>query len=161
MRIALLAAAATLVATAASAQVAPPPLKTFASSAEVTALIAKAKAGRKEGQALVSQPLLSLAPYRANLEYRTLPAAGVVHPGHAEFMYVISGSGVLTTGGALVDPKPAMGGNITGPGITGGTATPLAAGDLSFVPQNTPHQFTVINGEMALITMNVPRTPAP
>lgn len=163
MRIGALAAAtAVLMASAASAQTpAAPALKTLANAAEVQALLARAKAQRKDGQALVSQPLLLLAPYRASLEYRTLPAGGVVHTGHAEFMYVISGSGVLTTGGALIDPKAAPGGNIMGPGVTGGVATPLAAGDVTFVPENTPHQFTAVNGELVLITMNVPRAAAP
>ena len=71
-------------AMAAAAQQAAPPapsaatLKTFASSADVAALAAKAKADRKPDQALVAQPLLQLAPYNVNLEYRA--AVGRRHP---------------------------------------------------------------------------------
>jgi hypothetical protein len=41
---------------------------TFTSAADVQALLAKAKAERKEGQVMVAEHILSLAPYTANLE---------------------------------------------------------------------------------------------
>jgi hypothetical protein len=49
-------------------------MKTFASSAEVQDLIANSKKIRKSDQPTVSSPIVQLAPYRANLEYR--PAMG-------------------------------------------------------------------------------------
>ena len=61
---------------------APPPApKLFASSADVTALIANAKKERKPDQPNFSQPILRLAPYSANLEYRVagLNAPASVH----------------------------------------------------------------------------------
>src|SRR4051812_15983382 len=54
-------------------------LKTFASSADVAALMAKAKATRKPDQANLVQPLLQLAPYTANLESRAGVANAAVH----------------------------------------------------------------------------------
>ncbi len=48
---------------------APATLKTFASSADVQALIAKAKSERKDGQAIVIEKILTFAPFAANLEY--------------------------------------------------------------------------------------------
>ena len=39
------------------------PTKTFTSSAEVTALIAKAKSEHKEGQSIVAEPMLELGSY--------------------------------------------------------------------------------------------------
>src|SRR5438552_18923282 len=69
---------ATAIAPLALAQPAgPPPMKTFTSSSEVIGLIAKAKADRKGDAPLTAEPILSLAPYRAQLEYRTAvsPAA--------------------------------------------------------------------------------------
>ena len=53
-------------------------IKTFTSSAEIADLIAKAKAERKDGQALVAERILSLAPYRATLEYRAALAPAAV-----------------------------------------------------------------------------------
>jgi hypothetical protein len=51
-------------------QAAPPPMKTFVSSAEVKDAVAKAKAERKADQPLVAEPILSLAPYRAHWHRR-------------------------------------------------------------------------------------------
>jgi hypothetical protein len=42
-----------------------PNVKTFTSSNDVLSLIAKAKTDRKDGQALVTEPSLQLAPYTA------------------------------------------------------------------------------------------------
>ena len=44
--------------------------RTMVSAADVTALIAKAKVDRKEGQALLAQSMIQLAPYNVSLEYR-------------------------------------------------------------------------------------------
>ena len=54
-------------------------LKLFASSADVAALAAKAKSERKEGQALVAQSIVRLAPYNVSLEYRAAVANAAVH----------------------------------------------------------------------------------
>jgi len=48
----------------------PPTPKLFASAGDVTAMIANAKKERKPDQANFVQPILRLAPYNANLEYR-------------------------------------------------------------------------------------------
>lgn len=151
-----------LVATAASAQqpaAAPSAqaLKTFTSSAEVTALIAKAKSERKDGQATVVEHLLQLAPYNASLEYRASVGPAAVHEREAELMYVIDGSGTLTTGGTLTNqtrPNPA---NLSGSGIEGGNAQKVSKGDFLIVPENTPHWFSSIDGVLILMTLHVPR----
>src|SRR6266852_4488646 len=84
---------ALVVSTAAVAQQpAAQAMKLFASSADVTALIAKAKSDRKEGQALVAQRILSLAPYNANLEYRAAVGPASVHEKEAEMFFVIDGT---------------------------------------------------------------------
>src|SRR4051812_2590687 len=77
---------------------APPAMKNFTSSDEVTALIAKAKADRKGDAPLVSEPILSLAPYQASLEYRSAQAPAAVHEKDAELMFVIDGSGTIVSG---------------------------------------------------------------
>src|SRR6185436_9424733 len=58
----------------------------FASSADVKAMIARAKAERKPDQPNFSQPIVSLAPYNANLEYRvgSLSAPASTHDKDAE-----------------------------------------------------------------------------
>jgi mannose-6-phosphate isomerase-like protein (cupin superfamily) len=136
---------------------APPAMQTFASSGDVTALIAKAKAERKEGQANVIEPILQLAPYRANLEYRTLPAPAAVHEKEAELMYVIDGSGTIVTGGTLANSKRTNPTNLSGTAIDGGASRTVHKGDFIFVPENTPHQFNAVDGTLVLMTLHVPR----
>ena len=80
-------------------------IKTFASSADVAALREKAKSERKEGQPTVSKPILQLAPYNANLEYRVTVGPAAVHEREAVMFYVIEGAATLVTGGKLVNEK--------------------------------------------------------
>jgi mannose-6-phosphate isomerase-like protein (cupin superfamily) len=133
-------------------------MKTFASSAEITALIAKAKAERKEGQAMVAERILSLAPYRATLEYRAALAPASVHEKDAELMVVLEGSGTITTGGTLIDEKRTNPANLSGSGIAGGTAQAFAKGDVIIVPEMVPHQTKPAEGGViVLMTFHVPR----
>jgi mannose-6-phosphate isomerase-like protein (cupin superfamily) len=137
--------------------VAQPPNKTFVSSSDVAAMIAKAKSERKADQALVLQPILQLAPYNANLEYRGVVGAAAVHEKEAEMFYVIDGSGTMVTGGKLVNEKRTNPENLSGTGIEGGASRTVAKGDFIMVPENTPHWFSGIDGALVLMTIHVPR----
>lgn len=154
----LVALSVTAAATVAMAQ---PPganvMKLFASSADVQALQAKAKADHKQGQAIVSEPILRLAPYNVNLEYRPQAGTAAVHIKEAELFYVIDGSATMTTGGKLVDGKQ-NGDNITGPSIEGGKSQKMSKGDFLFVPENTPHWVSAVDGSVTFMTLHVPRT---
>jgi mannose-6-phosphate isomerase-like protein (cupin superfamily) len=132
-------------------------MKTFASAAEVQALLAKAKAERKEGQVLVAEHILSLAPYTANLEYRPIEGAVAVHEKEAEMVYVIDGGGTLTTGGTVVGEKRTNATNLSGTAIDGGTMQTIAKGDFAIIPEGTPHQFKPANGILVMMTFHVPR----
>jgi mannose-6-phosphate isomerase-like protein (cupin superfamily) len=137
------------------------PTKLFASSPDVAALINKAKHDHKPGRALVIEPLLSLAPYRANLEYRTAVGPAAVHVHEDEFFYVIDGSATLVTGGKLVNPVQTNAENISGDSIVGGRAVPVAKGDFVVVPENTPHWFSSINGHVIDMSLHVPGAKVP
>jgi mannose-6-phosphate isomerase-like protein (cupin superfamily) len=132
----------------------------FTSSNDIVGLITKAKSDHKDNQALVSEPILQLAPYIANLEYRTAMAPAAVHETEAEVMYVIDGSGKIITGGKLTDPKRINAGNLSGANIEGGTSQTINKGDFLIVPQNTPHQITPTGDAIILMTLHVPRTAA-
>ncbi len=132
-------------------------MNTFSSAAEVQALLAKAKAERKEGQVLVAEHILSLAPYTVNLEYRPADGAVAVHEKEAEMVYVIDGSGTLTTGGTVLGEKRTNATNLSGTAIDGGTMRTIAKGDFAIIPEGTPHQFKPANGLLVLMTMHVPR----
>jgi mannose-6-phosphate isomerase-like protein (cupin superfamily) len=132
--------------------------KTYTSAADVAAMIAKAKGNRKEGQAIVPDTILSLAPYRAGLEYRASVGPASVHEKEAEIFYVIDGSATLTTGGKLTNEKRTNAANLTGSGIEGGTSRTVSKGDFVIVPENTPHWFSSINGVIVLMSLHVPRS---
>jgi mannose-6-phosphate isomerase-like protein (cupin superfamily) len=135
-----------------------PNIKLFANSKDVLALIDKVKADRKEGQPLIGAPILALAPYRANLEYRVAKAPAAVHETEAEMMYVIEGTGTIVTGGKLVDEKRNNAENLSGTDISGGSAQAISKGDFLIVPQNTPHQIAPSGGApIILMTLHVPR----
>ena len=149
-----------IIAAAAYAQQPAPPTKTFSSAADVAALLAKAKADHKDGQPIVAENILHLAPYNANLEYRASVGPASVHEREAELFYVLEGSGTLVTGGKLTDEKRTNAENLTGTGIEGGNSQAVAKGDVVIVPENTPHWFSAINGTIVLMSLHVPRTTA-
>jgi mannose-6-phosphate isomerase-like protein (cupin superfamily) len=131
-------------------------MKSFASSADVAALAAKAKSERKEGQALVAQPILQLAPYNVSLEYRAAVANAAVHEKEAELFYVIDGAATMITGGKLTKETRTNAENLSGSGIEGGVTRRVAKGDFIMVPENTPHWFSAIDGTITLMSLHLP-----
>jgi mannose-6-phosphate isomerase-like protein (cupin superfamily) len=132
-------------------------MKTFCSSAEVQSLIAKAKSERKDGQPIVVERVVQLAPYNANLEYRASVGAAAVHEKEAELMYVVEGSGTIVTGGTLVNATHTNPANLTGTAIDAGASQKIAKGDFIFIPENTPHWISTIDGTIVLVSLHVPR----
>jgi mannose-6-phosphate isomerase-like protein (cupin superfamily) len=133
-----------------------PPDKIVATNSEIMAMVAKAKSDRKPDQPTFAQPLLALAPYGANLEYRAAVGPSAVHKKYAEFFYVVDGSATLVTGGKLVNEK-SNGDNLSGTAIEGGSPRQVAKGDFVIVPENTPHWFSTINGTITLMSFRLPR----
>jgi mannose-6-phosphate isomerase-like protein (cupin superfamily) len=138
-------------------QAAQKPTKLFTSASDLTALIAKAKSERKEGQPLVAEPMLELGSYDGHLEYRASVGPAAVHEKEAEMFYVIDGSATMMTGGKLANEKRTDAANLNGTGIEGGNSRNIAKGDFILVPENTPHWFSSINGVLVLFSMHVPR----
>jgi mannose-6-phosphate isomerase-like protein (cupin superfamily) len=101
--------------------------------------------------------VVQLAPYMANLEYRASIGPAAVHEKEAELMYVVDGSGTIITGGTLVNQTRTNPANLTGTGIDGGTQQKIAKGDFIFIPENTPHWISAIDGTIVLVTLHVPR----
>jgi mannose-6-phosphate isomerase-like protein (cupin superfamily) len=133
-------------------------MKTYSSAADVAALAAKAKSERKGDQPNVTERILQLPPYNANLEYRASVGPAAVHEKEAEVFYVIDGSATMVTGGKLVKESRTNAENLSGTGIEGGTSRTVAKGDFIIVPENTPHWFSAINGTLTLMTLHVPRS---
>jgi mannose-6-phosphate isomerase-like protein (cupin superfamily) len=130
----------------------------YASSADVAALREKAKSIRKEGQPLVVQRILQLAPYNTNLEYRASIGPASVHEKEAELFYVIDGGGTMVTGGKLVGEKRTNAANLSGSAVEGGTPQHVSKGDFFIVPENTPHWFSSLDGSITVMSLHIPRT---
>src|SRR5262249_29043918 len=103
-----------LVSGALAQQAASPPTRTFMNDKEIMGLVDKAKADRKGDAPLVTEPILSLAPYRAQLEYRPGVSPAAVHEKDAELMVVLQGTGNIVTGGKLVEEKRTNANNLGG-----------------------------------------------
>jgi mannose-6-phosphate isomerase-like protein (cupin superfamily) len=138
----------------------PPAAQLFASSTDVTALIAKAKSEIKPGQPMVGLPILQLAPYRANLEYRVAVGPASIHEKDAEMFYVIEGSGTIVTGGSLNEERRTNPENRSGTGVQGGSSRRVAKGDFVMVPENTAHWFSAIDGTLVLMSLHLPHAAA-
>ena len=137
----------------------PAPQKLFTSAGDLTAMIANAKATRKPDQANMVQPILQLAPFNANLEYRVagINANASVHETEAEMFYVVEGSGTIVTGGTLREERRTNPENRTGSGIDGGNRRRIAKGDYIMVPENTAHWFGEIDGALVLMSIHLPK----
>jgi mannose-6-phosphate isomerase-like protein (cupin superfamily) len=125
------------------------------SAADVTAMIAKAKADRKD-EANIAQTMIALAPYNVSLEYRASVGPAAVHDTEAELFYIVDGSATLVTGGKLTNEKRTNAENLTGTGIEGGQSRHVAKGDFVMVPEHTPHWFSKIDGTVVLMSLHLP-----
>ena len=137
------------------------PLHTFMNNKEIMGLIDKAKADRKGDAPLVTEPILSMSPYRAQLEFRPGTAPAALHEEDAELIVVLQGAGNIVTGGKLVDEKRNNANNLSGSSITGGNSQAIVVGDMLIVPSNIPHQVIPTGGApIVLMTLHVPH-PSP
>src|SRR6202166_4138185 len=117
-------------ASSAVAQQAAPPLNTFMSNKDIMALVDKAKADRKGDAPLVAEPILLLAPYKAQLEYRPGTSPAAFHEKDAELMVVLEGTGNIVTDGKLVDEKRVNANNLRGSSIADGVSHQVVKGDM-------------------------------
>jgi mannose-6-phosphate isomerase-like protein (cupin superfamily) len=133
----------------------------FMSHKAIMGLIAKAKADRKGSAPMVAEPILQLAPYRAQLEYRPAAAPAALHEKDAELFVVLQGKGDIVTGGKLVDEKRVNANNLSGSSIADGESHKVGVGDMLLVPANSPHQVIPAGGKpIVVMTMHVPYPPA-
>jgi|SRR5579871_2888356 len=150
-----------LAATVTSGALAQQATTQYLSEKDVMALIEKAKADRKNDAPIVAEPILQLAPYKSQLEYRPLKAPAAVHEKDAELFVVLQGTGDIITGGKLVNEKRVNAANLTGTDIADGQTHHVVKGDTLIVPNNTPHQVIPTGGApIVVMTMHVP-FPAP
>ena len=161
MRASLLAVTLLAATFAPGASAQQPATTQFMSDKDVMALVDKAKTDRKGDAPLVAEPILLLAPYKAQLEYRPLKAPAALHEKDAELFVVLQGTGDIITGGKLVNEKRVNAANLTGSDIADGQTHHVVKGDVLIVPNNTPHQVIPGGGApIVVMTMHIPY-PAP
>ena len=78
---------------------------------------------------------------------RTGTASAEFHETQADVFVVETGEGTLVMGGKLLDEKSSAPNERTGSGISGGTETKLAPGDIVSIPAKVPHQVKVDAGK--------------
>ena len=123
-------------------------------AADIPATTEKAKAAAAASPRFFGgDTILSLAPYRVGLEYRTAKGIASVHKNDGEFMLVLEGEGVIVAGGTVVNPKD-LGANIDGDAIAGGVDHHMKKGDWIFVPKGLPH-LARTDGTFVLATLHV------
>jgi mannose-6-phosphate isomerase-like protein (cupin superfamily) len=124
-------------------------------AADLPAMIEKAKAAAASSPRFFGgDTILSLAPYRIGLEYRTPKGIASVHKTEGEFMLVLEGEGVIVAGGTVVNPKD-LGANIDGDAVAGGIDHHMKTGDWIFVPKGEAH-LARTDGTFVLATLHVP-----
>ena len=129
-------------------------LKVFQTSADVAAIVERAKA--QPAQPLRVSPLFQSAPYAVNIEYRTAVATSAVHETEAELFYVIDGGGTFVIGGQLTEPQRTNAQNLSGKTIAGGTSQKVTKGDFMWVPAGSAHWFSAIDGTITLMSLHLP-----
>ena len=122
------------------AQPAAHPVKLYSSGADVTAMIAKAKASGGNMNILIAND----EGYPVMMEYRLKQTPASIHPTQSELVEVLEGSCVLVTGGKIVNGA-----------VEGGSSRKVGKGDYVLIPSNTPHWYTDPQG-LAMMTIHMP-----
>ena len=126
----------------------------YASPADVTAAIARAKAAK----ALEAEVIVAASPFHVAVEYRSGPTPASLHEKNNEIINVLEGSGTMIVGGRLKDEKRRDDANLNGSGIDGGASYALVKGSYMFIPAGTPHYFAAVgNDGLTITTTYVPK----
>lgn len=70
-----------------------------------------------------------------------------LHEFDHDVFFVKEGGGTFQMGGELIDPKPGGSGNMSGSSIRGGQMMEVSAGDILYIPKNTPHVWHFREGQ--------------
>ena len=93
------------------------------------------------------EQLMNAGNHSAIIFHREGNGQAELHEKLADFIVVRSGEGAVSVGGKVVGGKPSGPGEVRGTSVEGGTRYKLAAGDVIYIPANTPHQMLVEPGK--------------
>jgi mannose-6-phosphate isomerase-like protein (cupin superfamily) len=77
--------------------------------------------------------------------HRSKPGPPAIHPGATELHFILSGSGLLVSGGRIVTAADGK------KEVEGGVARTVRKGDAIIIPPGTPHWYKQINGSISYL----------
>jgi mannose-6-phosphate isomerase-like protein (cupin superfamily) len=129
-----------LVSPLAAAQTAGAPPAPKDRAMDLTGAQLEAVAKEITAKGLITQRVLEGGVFSVNVRHISGSETALQHGRITEVWVVREGSGIVATGGTLVDPKPgATAGEFSGSAIRGGVEREIKAGDLVFIPPGVPH----------------------
>jgi mannose-6-phosphate isomerase-like protein (cupin superfamily) len=89
---------------------------------------------------LITKRMIEGGTFSVNVRHISGAETALSHGKITEVWVVRDGSGIVATGGTLVEPKPGnVSGEFSGTSIKGGVERTIKAGDLVFIPPGVPH----------------------
>ena len=104
--------------------------------------------GQAQAQASGSatDKLFDAGTHSLALSVRTKSGGGEAHAHFDDIIIIVEGAATEVTGGTVVDAQTGADGETHGSSVSGGTAQPIAAGDIIHILAGTPHQMLVAPG---------------
>lgn len=91
-------------------------------------------------QKLITRRMIEGGSFSVNVRHIAGSETALSHGRITEVWVVREGSGIVATGGTLVDPTAgAVAGDFSGKSIQGGVERTIKAGDIVFIPPGVPH----------------------
>ena len=109
--------------------------------------LASALNSKKPTDALTEVLISEGGNYRVSNTLRDRNGLVEFHDNWYDHIFVQEGEGTFLTGGTMVGAVDSGPGEKRAVSITGGTSTPLRAGDYFLVPPHVPHQMLVAKGQ--------------
>ena len=140
------------VASAQTTTTGPPAPKDKAMDIPLELLQSAARDLAAKGQ--ITQRVLEGGTFSVNVRHIAGSETGLQHGKIAEVWVVREGTGIVATGGTLVDRKPgAAPGEFSGSRIDGGVERAIKAGDLVFIPPGVPHGIKETNSGITYLNI--------
>lgn len=148
----VIVAASCGVASAQTTTTGPPAPKDKAMDMSLDMLQSVAKEIAAKGQ--ITQRVLDGGTFSVNVRHIAGAETGLQHGKIAEVWVVREGTGIVATGGTLVDRKPgAAPGEFSGSRIDGGVERAIKAGDLVYIPPGVPHGIKESKGGITYLNI--------
>ncbi len=100
-------------------------------------------------------PLVETGQFKVHASRRDTPGMAEVHHRDTDIFYVLEGSAVLVTGGAIAGGKETGPGEVRGTSIENGETQRIGAGEVIIIPAGVPHWFKEVSGPLLYYTVKV------